>query len=440
MRVFTRSTFCEKKTLLVRANVRILELSLQFGLSAATGPALATFANILYIVLEDHELGKRLSSLSKEILHKFPSKAYSPLVHFCTGSYIDPWMNPWTNCMKTFNKGYKEGMAAGSVEFSLMCLASHNAIALAQGLPLKPLLDDYDIVIRIILQYRMEGIRALFNPFHDFVRVLLGQIENIPQWLGDITMIRRKDVDQSQMTAVAWNFALRAQGAYFFDYLPQAYVCIENVLLLLDIDQYFFKVLTAYFYGSLVYNALYRQTKKRKYKRKCKKSMAVMANIVKNRGLTVFNKYLLLQADFASTYKKLEVNKIKTLFEKAISSSTKAGYVQDAALGNELVGEYFLGKGDTFWAKYHFSKAVELYRDWGASAKVGQLVKKRRDYIEEKVIGAQTSMRSSNLSRKVMLKEGVDVLKGGGSINSLHFDSVSMESVALEDLTSTQSL
>lgn len=74
---------------------------------------------------------------------------------------------------------------------------------------------------------------------------------------------------------------------------------------------------------------------------------------------------------------------VKDAYDRAISAASRAGFSQDAALGNELAGEHFLNIGDDFWPKHYFTRANQLYSEWGAEAKVDQLKATRGQYIEE---------------------------------------------------------
>mmetsp|Transcript_10194 Transcript_10194/g.14859 ORF Transcript_10194/g.14859 Transcript_10194/m.14859 type:complete len:175 (+) Transcript_10194:3301-3825(+) len=51
----------------------------------------------------------------------------------------------------------------------------------------------------------------------------------------------------------------------------------------------------------------------------------------------------------------------------------RSGFVHDQALANERAGIFFLETNDEFWASFYLSRARDLYRDWGAQAKVDSM-------------------------------------------------------------------
>lgn len=92
-------------------------------------------------------------------------------------------------------------------------------------------------------------------------------------------------------------------------------------------------------------------------------------------------------------------SEIRKSFDTGIAIATKSGFKQDAAIANELCGEYHVRKGDAFWAKTYLSRAYELYQLWGADTKLSQLLKRRQPYIEETTRRTSSSRRSSTLVR-----------------------------------------
>ena len=89
------------------------------------------------------------------------------------------------------------------------------------------------------------------------------------------------------------------------------------------------------------------------------------------------------------------MREIKDGFETAISSAARAGFMQDAALGNELAGTWFLRFGDIDWARYYLTRAANCYADWGAHAKAKQLRKLYPSYVEGQKVdtrGTKTSL------------------------------------------------
>ena len=57
-------------------------------------------------------------------------------------------------------------------------------------------------------------------------------------------------------------------------------------------------------------------------------------------------------------------------YDEAIAAAGKAGFRQDAALGNELAACHFIRQNDQDWASFYMTRAYQLYIEWGAISKV----------------------------------------------------------------------
>ena len=63
----------------------------------------------------------------------------------------------------------------------------------------------------------------------------------------------------------------------------------------------------------------------------------------------------------------------KKHYEVAILVAARRGFTNVQALAHERFGEHALQLGDLNEALYHFERAITLYQEWGAHAKVSQL-------------------------------------------------------------------
>ena len=129
-------------------------------------------------------------------------------------------------------------------------------------------------------------------------------------------------------------------------------------------------------------------------------------------------RYLIIKADCGATFpSKKNQGQIKEEFDKAISAATKAGFMHDAALANELAGEYFIRSEDLFWAKHYFTSAHSLYLAWGAKAKVRQLMHNRGSFVEKGKEGVTHAVtrraRTDMTSRVLRMHSVVDIDRQG---------------------------
>ena len=103
---------------------------------------------------------------------------------------------------------------------------------------------------------------------------------------------------------------------------------------------------------------------------------------LKAQGNKILHRVCLMQAEYNVTFdsKPLDSEAVRQAYDKAISMSARTGFIPDAALANELAGEYMLrlATPDEYWARHYLSAAYGLYRTWGAIRKADHLMERHR--------------------------------------------------------------
>jgi hypothetical protein len=139
--------------------------------------------------------------------------------------------------------------------------------------------------------------------------------------------------------------------------------------------------------------------------------MEEMREITRKKGLNNLHRCYLMEADLLSC-QKTTVSNVKDEFDKAIVAAEKAGFMQDAALGNELAGEFCLRTGDDFRSRAYFTNAQKLYKKWGADALVDHLRQLRGDYIDDRKT-SRSSLRPSEDGDVLSNVQSLDRVFGG---------------------------
>ncbi|MFT5163897.1 MAG: signal transduction histidine kinase/DNA-binding response OmpR family regulator, partial [Alteromonadaceae bacterium] len=83
------------------------------------------------------------------------------------------------------------------------------------------------------------------------------------------------------------------------------------------------------------------------------------------------HKYLILAAEIARV--SGDTNSAMALYDRAIESAEKAGFIQCEALANELYATFWLNQQQSRVAKTFIKEAHYLYQHWGAIAKCNQI-------------------------------------------------------------------
>ena len=157
-------------------------------------------------------------------------------------------------------------------------------------------------------------------------------------------------------------------NTYLGNHLEQANMALKYGVKYLDtfLLGSLFIVVDAYM-KSLSLFAAYGQTRKRKYLRLGRAFRSRIKGWVREKNPNVQHYILLVDAELLASKKKMSAVK---KFEEGILLAARAGYQNDAALGNERLGAFFKSMGQEEDARYRFDQASKYYENWGAHAKL----------------------------------------------------------------------
>ena len=294
-------------------------------------------------------------------------------------------MSPLSSIMERLQAGYYLGMETGNFEFAFLDRGAFHVYQFASGVPLEAALEDCTKTSDMLEQYQVNSVAAVLNGIQNMLRDLTGKAMDPFEWTqtDDLPASRVKQLTSSS-TSLPWKYLGRTQVAYYlrrYDLAEKALECFEVVS---SDDKAYLTILLAAIFRVLVNTARYRETRQRRYKARARNSFRA-AEKIRQRTLNAFNKFKLLEADMESTFDSKKTVRVKELFDDAIAESLAGHYIQDAALANELAGEYFSrmeDAGDKFWTKRYLTSAHALYSAWDAKGKVRQLLDRHGKFID----------------------------------------------------------
>jgi serine phosphatase RsbU (regulator of sigma subunit) len=153
----------------------------------------------------------------------------------------------------------------------------------------------------------------------------------------------------------------------------------------------------------------------------CLEELRLLANSCKH------NFYHLLQGLAAEKARIMgDAMAAMDLYDEAINYAQQSEFMKDEALLSELAGRFWLSKNKDNFAEVYLRRAYQLYKNWGATAKVKDLDTKYPSYVYQ---GYQKSSTKSTTSMS-QGKSTVGLNSGsGGSV--LDLDSILRASQAL---------
>jgi PAS domain S-box-containing protein len=138
-------------------------------------------------------------------------------------------------------------------------------------------------------------------------------------------------------------------------------------------------------------------------------NFAALAKLSDAAPHTYAHKHALAAAEFAGAEGR-DVEAMR-LYEQAIRSALDKGFIQDSAVGAELAGDFFARCGLEKIAQSYRGEARELYRRWGAMAKVAQLESQHPDIAPNEPRShpstVETALKQLDLSTMIEVSQAV---------------------------------
>jgi hypothetical protein len=247
------------------------------------------------------------------------------------------------------------------IEFCIFCAS-----------PLKPLEKTTSRLLAEMKRYKQEIAYEFTYMLRTFISNLIGGVAVIyPLVLGDegtydeAKLLSSKDTDPPLKTGI---LTYKAAISVFFRSLCDP--AILEPFLSLSIAEMRYRGL---FVSWAMYPALvmldYAKAghQRRKNLRRARKIMSEMAKCVKHQDMNALITLKILEAQYDAVTNRGTPERIKTMFDYAISTARRSGFGQFAGLFSILAAEYFRDVGDRERVTSYAKNALECYERWGAT-------------------------------------------------------------------------
>ena len=187
------------------------------------------------------------------------------------------------------------------------------------------------------------------------------------------------------------------------------------------------------FFGSMAHFMAAKSTgglKRQRYLQNAKSHLRWLQQR-QNEGNPNCSHYIALcQAELLSI-KASDATKVRAAYDDAIRLAARIGVLYCKALANESVARYFLSKNEIFWFETYMKRAIQDYVDWGAIAKVNQLLEEYPTQLfQAGACPRPTTANISTVSYDLELGSGIS---GGASTQLTNQNARNYPSEALSE-------
>ena len=356
---------------------RMVNLSLQHGMSGAAAYGYASFGRILGPVFYRYRDGYRFGKLGCDLVEKHGFVAYKAKVYLVMGLGVVCWAQPITTTIDFLREALRTAIGTGDISMACISWGPILADLLLRSDPLDAVWREseqgLDFVRRagfrdmkdaVISQQRfiatMQGRTAHFSTFSD---ALFDEAAFEAQLTGDRSLL-----------VVCHYWLLKMQVQFLSGDHTAVFATAQKAKALLWALTGQIQTLDYFYYGALTVAALYDKApldQQRAWRDLLTAHQEQLREWAENYPPTFRDKHALVSAEIARLDGR-DADAMR-LYEQAIQSARENGFVRHAGIAHELAAEFYLARGSATAARAHLEEARSCFARWGANGKVRQL-------------------------------------------------------------------
>ena len=350
---------------------RIVQISLENGLCDISSIGFVTFAMLLCANVDEINDGFRCGELALQIYQKFDDKAWLGRISAWFYGSVYLWRKPVRGIFDRIKSAHRAALETGDIEFAMMnaniyCWESFDVSSLTK---LERIVAGFSNRMEA---YGQESVFMMIKPLWQTIHNMMGKS------FGDPTVLTGEVMDQeytiqyareNNKTLLLWIHFYRMFLAYILGDFElaevHASVCrVAEYSHFGSSDRVLFV-----FYDGLI--SLARSKRDRARLQTMKRSIRMFKTWAKSCPANFLGKLYFLEAELAATTG--DFDRAHSMYTSAISHSREGGYMVQHALANERAGKFFLKRGDSVMARSYLKEAIQIYEQWGGTAKLLQL-------------------------------------------------------------------
>ncbi|MDZ8093530.1 MAG: AAA family ATPase [Nostoc sp. DedQUE05] len=357
----------------------MIEICIKYGNSPQAAVAYSLYGLFLCSIgaIED---GYQFGKLAVQLLEKFQTKELKSRVYLTFSLFIKHWKDSIKSTLNLFLEGLQSGLETGNLEYVGYCANCYCQFLFWSGENLENAVLEADKYCDLMQQIKQEVSLVWGNIWRQTVLNLQGEAANpcclIGKHFHEVEMLPTL-IETNNINGICYVYLAKTLLAYLFGEYESAWEYSQKF------EQYeqgaagLLIVPLRNFYQSLSLLALCSQVNEAQqevYLQKVAENQSKMQQWATHAPVNYQHKYNLILAEQARvTRDRLQA---ADYYEIAIQEAIANGYVQEAAIANELAAKFYLEWGKEKAAEGYLQQAYYSYARWGAKAKTDDLEKR----------------------------------------------------------------
>ncbi|WP_208344578.1 trifunctional serine/threonine-protein kinase/ATP-binding protein/sensor histidine kinase [Aetokthonos hydrillicola] len=352
-------------------------LSIKYGNTPASALAYAGYGLMLCGQVNSIPTGYEFGKLALQLLSKFQDRQYQALVIAIVHLFIIHWKEPLTATLKPLLQAYTIGLETGDLSYAGYAAHIYCLYAYLTSQELSKLADEFAIYRAVLKKINHK---TALNDNSVYYQVVLNLIESKtnPWELGNTTDDETSMLEFQKQThdgTFLWHFFVnKLMLCYLFQKLDLGAEYAVKAKQYSHAGYALANVPVMNFYDSLLQLALFPQSSTEEQQRilqKVAENQDIMQQWANYAPMNNLHRFQLVEAE----KNRVLGEKIAAIefYDCAISGAKENGYIQEAALGNELTAKFYLDWRKEKLAQAYMEEAYYSYARWGAKTKVEDL-------------------------------------------------------------------
>ncbi|BAY71870.1 trifunctional serine/threonine-protein kinase/ATP-binding protein/sensor histidine kinase [Anabaena sp. FACHB-709] len=354
----------------------MVKICTQYGNSPQSAIAYSLYGLFL-CASEDITDGYQFGQLAMTVLDKFNAQELKSKVYLTFALFIKHWQDSISSTLNIFLEGLKCGLETGDLEYVGYCANCYAQFLFWTGENLEFAEAEANKYCSLMQDIKQDISLIWGNTWRQTVMNLQAKVDNPQMLVGkcfDETVTLPALIASRNTNGICYVYLAKLFLAYLLGADEQA---IKYASLFEEYEQGAAGLLIVplkNFYQSLSLLSLYPQLdteQQSRYLEKITNNQQKMQKWAGHAPINYQHKFYLVAAE------KHRVLDEKTaaieLYDQAIALAKTNGYIQEAALANELAAKFYLNWGKEKVAAGYMQEAYYCYAHWGSPAKTNDL-------------------------------------------------------------------
>ncbi|MEZ2230938.1 AAA family ATPase [Microcoleus sp.] len=347
-----------------------VKLSIQSGNTALSAYSYSCYAILLSTVLEDLDAAYEFGQIGLELVERFKVQTVQTKVNFIVGTFILHCKSHFQDSLPLFTEGFKIALEVGDFEHTGYNASHLCQFSYAVGKELTTLLAEVEIYIATLLK-----LNVVTGSNH--TSTVFQTIQRLQATRNEAGLTAQKELHHTltisnDLTGLHYYWVCRLTASYLLNEMVEAKQDAVEARQTLAAGAGLISTPIFYFYDSLTALVDFSEvTDKTAVLDRVSENQTKLHHRAYHAPMNFQHKYDLVEAE---RYRVLD-NKIEAIemYDRAITGAKANGYIQEAALANELAAKFYLNWGKEKIAASYMQEAYYGYAHWGAKAKVQDL-------------------------------------------------------------------